>query len=152
MVAKGGLKPPRVVLDTNCLVSALLFSRGRLAWLRHAWQGKRFIPLVSRDTVTELIRVLSYPKFKLSHDDRDALLADFLPYAETTIIRRRPANLPKLRDPTDLIFLALAVRAKADALIGGDRDILSVRKHFNTVPILSAAEFSEWLENLARND
>ena len=23
---------PRVVLDTNCLVSALIFSRGRFAW------------------------------------------------------------------------------------------------------------------------
>lgn len=34
---------PRVVLDTNCLVSALIFSRGRFAWLREAWQAKRFI-------------------------------------------------------------------------------------------------------------
>lgn len=146
MVAKSRLKPPRVVLDTNCLVSALLFSRGRLAWLRHAWQSGRFVPLVNRDTATELIRVLGYPKFRLARSEQDALLADFLPHTETVAIRRRPVNLPKLRDPADLVFLALTVRAKADALVSGDRDILSVRKHLNTVPILSAAEFSEWLE------
>ncbi|TVP81925.1 PIN domain-containing protein [Thioalkalivibrio sp.] len=49
---------PRVVLDTNCIVSALLFSRGRLAWLRHAWQSGQFCPLVSRATAEELIRAM----------------------------------------------------------------------------------------------
>ena len=29
---------PRVVFDTNVLVSALLFPAGRLSWLREAWQ------------------------------------------------------------------------------------------------------------------
>ena len=59
-------KPPRVVLDTNCLISALLFSKGQLSWLRHAWQNGRCIPLVSRATIEELLRVLAYPKFKLN--------------------------------------------------------------------------------------
>lgn len=144
--------PPRIVLDTNCLVSALLFSRGRLAWLRHAWQQGGFVPLVNRDTVTELIRVLSYPKFSLGRDEQDALLADFLPYAETVPLGGRLTNLPKLRDPDDRIFLALAVHAKADALVSGDHDILSVREHFDTLPILSGLEFSEWLENRLRGD
>lgn len=62
-MGKGSLSgPPRVVLDTNCVVSALLFSRGRLAWLRRAWQSGRVVPLVSRGTATKLIRVLAYPK------------------------------------------------------------------------------------------
>lgn len=146
MVAQDKLKPPRVVLDTNCLVSALLFSRGRLAWLRHAWQGGRFVPLASRDTATELIRVLRYPKFRLDRDEQEALLADFLPYVETVILRRPPANLPKLRDPADRIFLALAVHAKAEALVSGDQDILSMRGYFDTIAILSGLEVSEWLE------
>ena len=60
---------PRVVLDTNCLVSALIFSRGRFAWLREAWQTKRFIALASHDTVSELLRVLAYPRFKLTRDE-----------------------------------------------------------------------------------
>ncbi len=73
---------PRVVLDTNCLISALLFSTGRLAWLREGWQAGRFIPLVSRDTIGELIRVLAYPKFRLDAREQETLLADFLPFAD----------------------------------------------------------------------
>jgi predicted nucleic acid-binding protein len=34
-------QPPRVVLDTHLVLSALVFAKGRLAILRHAWQEKR---------------------------------------------------------------------------------------------------------------
>lgn len=74
---------PRVVLDTNCLISALIFPHGKTAELRHLWQAGRFIPLACRETVTELMRVLSYPKFRLSREDAEALLAEFLPWAES---------------------------------------------------------------------
>jgi len=50
----------RVVLDTNIVLSALLFNAGRLAWVRHAWQRQRVQPLVCRATVNELMRVLAY--------------------------------------------------------------------------------------------
>ena len=136
---------PRVVLDTNCLVSALIFSRGRFAWLREAWQGKRFVALASHDTVSELLRVLHYPKFKLSHEERETLLAEFLPYAETVKIRTLPDALPDIRDPDDIIFLVLAAVAKADALVSGDGDIQAVKSQFH-VPILTAAEFADWLQ------
>jgi hypothetical protein len=42
------------------------------------------VPVVSRVTVQELVRVLEYPKFALSHDDREELLADLLPFADVT--------------------------------------------------------------------
>ena len=82
MVAKGRVTPPRVVLDTNTVVSALLFGSGRLAWLRLAWQAGQFIPLLGHETAAELIRVLGYPRFKLTRAEQEALLADFLPFAE----------------------------------------------------------------------
>ncbi|MFP7864029.1 putative toxin-antitoxin system toxin component, PIN family [Pseudomonas aeruginosa] len=56
----------RVVLDTNIVLSALIFNAGRLAWIRHAWQQQQLQPLVCRETASELLRVLAYPKFKLS--------------------------------------------------------------------------------------
>ena len=135
---------PRVVLDTNCLVSALIFSRGRFAWLREAWQAKRFIALASHDTVSELLRVLAYPKFKLTHDEQETLLAEFLPYVETAKITATPVGLPDIRDADDIIFLALAAIAGADALVSGDGDIQAVKAQF-LVPILTLAEFTEWL-------
>ena len=56
----------RLVLDTNVLVSALQFLSGTVSWLRDAWQAQAVVPLASRDTTAELIRVLSYPKFQLT--------------------------------------------------------------------------------------
>lgn len=135
----------RIVLDTNCLVSALLFSRSRFAWLRQAWQTKRFVALASRETASELIRVLGYPKFKLSAQEQQSLLADFLPYAETVRIDSCPPGLPLLRDPDDVIFTALAAASRADALVSGDGDLQAVREQFH-IPILTIAEFAVWLQ------
>lgn len=139
--------PPRVVLDTNVLLSALAFRHGRVAWLRPAWQAGRFVPLASRDTVSELIRVLNYPKFHLDLAEQEALLADFLPYAETVPVDPRPEGLPALRDADDRPFLALARAADADALVSGDDDLLAVRDEVLPLAILSPADFAAWLES-----
>jgi len=43
--------PLRAVVDTNVVVSALLFSQGRVSWLRTAFQSGLIVPVVSRATV-----------------------------------------------------------------------------------------------------
>ena len=129
------MSPPRVVLDTNVLVSALLFSRGSVSWLRQAWQLEAVVPLAGRETTHELIRVLSYPKFRLSDHDREELLADYLPWCETVTIST-PLAVPDCRNPPDRPFLELALAGRADALITGDRDLLALAPAF-PVPILS---------------
>jgi predicted nucleic acid-binding protein len=40
------IEPPRVVIDTNLVLSALVFG-GKLSRLRLAWQDNCFIPLAS---------------------------------------------------------------------------------------------------------
>ena len=135
---------PRVVLDTNGLVSALIFSRGPFTWLREAWRAKRFVALASRDTAGELLRVLAYPKFRLTSDEQEALLAEYLPYAEIVPIEVMPAGLPAIRDEDDIIFLALAAVARADALVSGDCDVQAVKAQFH-IPIFTLAEFADWL-------
>ena len=126
---------PRVVLDTNVLVSALLFPASRISWLREAWRSGVVVPLASGDTTRELIRVLSYPKFRLTADERDDLLADYLPWCETVAVSE-PPDTPHCRDPFDRAFLELALAGGADALITGDDDVLSLAPAF-PVPILS---------------
>ena len=96
------MRAVRAVLDTNIIVSALLFAHGRLAAVRLAWQANTFTPLVGATTTQELIRVLSYPKFKLSSADRDELLADYLPYCTTVTMPRKAPKTPLCRDPWDL--------------------------------------------------
>lgn len=139
-------RPPRVVLDTNLVLSALVFSNGRLAALRHAWQsGGRYVPLVSKATTAELIRVLAYPKFKLSDVEQQELLADYLPWCATVRISSPLPVTPDCRDSFDLPFLQLAVAGKADYLVSGDRDLLILADRFDC-PIVSAEHFLKTLD------
>jgi putative PIN family toxin of toxin-antitoxin system len=134
----------RVVLDTNIVLSALLFQTGRLSWIRQAWQGESIKPVVCRDTAGELMRVLTYPKFRLTPEDRDELLTDFLPWAEVVTLPEVSPEIPDCRDPHDRIFLTLARIAEADALVTGDSDLLALREEFK-IPILTAEELKTLL-------
>lgn len=138
-------RPARVVLDTNIVLSALLSTRGHLAAVRAAWQSGRCLPLVSATTVAELLRLLAYPKFKLTPDDRHELLADYLPFC--TVVRM-PVKLPRTpacRDPFDLPFLQLALAGKADFLVSGDKDLLSLARGF-ACPIVTVGKLLEILD------
>jgi putative PIN family toxin of toxin-antitoxin system len=132
--------PPRVVIDTNLALSALVFARGCLTILSQAWQSQRIQPLASRVTAAELIRVLAYPKFKLSPDDQRELLADYLPYCEAVSIPEPPPQTPPCRDGFDLPFLHLALAGKADALVTDDQDLLTLAGTL-AIPILTAQQF-----------
>lgn len=136
----------RIVLDTNSVISALLFSQQKMAWLRHGWQSGGFVPLVNKLSASELLRVLDYPKFKLTKAEQSLLLADFLPYAEIIPILDTPVDLPTIRAPADQKFLTLAVVGKSDALITGDNDLLAIKNSFKMLPIMMLSEFEEWLK------
>jgi putative PIN family toxin of toxin-antitoxin system len=133
-------RPPRVVIDTNLVLSALVFAGGRLAPLRLAWQGQRVLPLVSRATAAELIRALAYPKFKLAAHEQEELLADYLPYCKTVRIPAPPPATPPCRDAFDVPFLELALAGKADALVTGDKDLLCLAGSL-ACPVLNTDQY-----------
>jgi uncharacterized protein len=118
----------RAVLDTNIVVSALVFAHGRLTPIRQAWQSATFTPLVSTATTEELLRVLGYPKFKLNATERDELLGDYLPYCTVIRMPAKAPRVPACRDPSDLPFLQLAAFGKARYLVTGDRDQIEIRE------------------------
>ena len=114
----------RVVFDTNVVVSALLFPAGRLAWLRTHWREGGAVPLVSPVTVRELMRVLGYPRFRLSEQYRMEALALYLPCCESL----DPADKCPVvcRDANDQHLLDLAQSGKASVLVTGDDDLLAL--------------------------
>ena len=114
----------RVVFDTTTVVSALLFANGRLTWLRQHWRESGCVPLISRATTAGLTRVLGYPKFRLSQEDRRELLAEYLPYCEVVELTERCVLI--CRDANDQPFLDLAQSGRADVLVSGDRDLLAM--------------------------
>lgn len=118
--------PPRVVLDTNVVLSALLFGGGNALRVRSGWQAGLFVPLASQATTAELLRVLSYPKFRLSPAEQEELLADYIPWVQVVRIPDPPPAVPACRDAFDLPFMHLAVTGKARWLVTGDKDLLSV--------------------------
>lgn len=138
-MSTAGHGSPRWVLDTNVVLSALIRPGGITGRLRLAWQAGLFVPLLSRDTASELTRVLDYPKFKLSRDEQHDLLADYLPWAKTFRIPNSPPKVPACRDPHDVPFLHLALAAEADALVTGDADLL-VLARVRELAIITPAE------------
>ena len=136
----------RVVIDTNLVLSALIFG-GRPAVLRTLWQGGALVPLVSAATTTELIRVLAYPKFRLDAEGREQLLADYLPFCESVRVPDPPPPVPPCRDPFDTPFLELALAGAADGLITGDRDLLTLSSVF-ACPIVRVDEFLAQLSDV----
>jgi putative PIN family toxin of toxin-antitoxin system len=116
----------RVVLDTNVVVSALVFGGGAAGRLRGLWQQGAFVPLASSATAHELVRVLAYPKFGLSAGDQTELLADYLPCTTAVRIPQRPPRVRVCLDPLVAPFLHLAVVGKAQILVSGDKDLLAL--------------------------
>jgi len=114
----------RVVLDTNTLITALVFHREWWTWMREAWKSGRIVPLLCSETATELIRVLAYPKFRLSSDEQTALIHDIVPYCDT-VSRIAVYDLGPCRDSQDQIFLRLAKTGSAIFLVSGDNALLS---------------------------
>lgn len=128
----------RVVLDTNTLVSALLFT-GISSELVSLWQDGIITLLLSRDILDEYLRVLSYPKFKLSEEEIKKLLQEeILPYAEVVKPKRRLRVVQ--RDPSDNKFLECAIAGKTRVIISGDKDLLSLGR-YRRIRIQTPAQF-----------
>jgi len=133
----------RAVFDPNVVLSALVFGR-RPSWLRRAWAGGIATPIVCRETVTELLHVLAYPKFRLNKAEREALLAEYLPYAEIVILPEERAELSlACRHRKDAVFLHLALASGAEVLVSGDKDLSVLGEAY---PVISPGMLRKRLE------
>jgi putative PIN family toxin of toxin-antitoxin system len=131
----------RVVLNTNIIISTLVFQSGHLVWIRQAWTGRQITPLANKACVEELLRALTYPKFKLSPADIESLLGEYLPHVKTiTGLPKAGKGLPRCEDPHDQKFLELAYTGNAEVLITGDKALLDLHKK-TPFAILIPAEF-----------
>ncbi|MBA3772692.1 MAG: putative toxin-antitoxin system toxin component, PIN family [Ramlibacter sp.] len=132
---------PRVVLDTNVVLSALVFGNGLAARVRTGWQSGRFVPLASAATARELVRVLAYPKFRLTPGEQEDLLADYIPWVRVVRIPDPPPQVPACRDASDETFLHLAATGNADVLVSGDKDLLVLAGARGMCPVMAVDAF-----------
>ena len=128
----------RAVLDTNTLISALLFS-GTASRLVAVWQSGAFTPLLSKEILDEYVRVMAYPKLKLSGAEIRTLIAEeILPFVDTIRVRKRLR--PPVSDQDDHKFLECAVAGRAEYLVTGDKELRGLGT-YRGVTILNVAEF-----------
>lgn len=132
----------KVVLDTNVLISALLFG-GHLPAIREAWRDARIVPVLSRETFQEFVDALGYPKFSLSREEIAFLIEDeVLPYFEVVSVTENVTGV--CRDDDDDKFLSCAASAGAGHLVSGDGDLLELKK-YKGIKIISPANFIKLL-------
>lgn len=132
------MKRMRAILDTNVVISALLF-KGEVSRLHSLWKKKAFTVSASGEMVGEYIRVLAYPKFGLTEREIENIIQEeLLPYVESVTVAEKLNGV--CVDPDDDKFLACADAAKADVIVSGDAHLLSLKK-FKGCPIVTAEKF-----------
>lgn len=134
---------PRVVLDTNLLVSYLLTAGTTLSQIIDAWEAERVVVLTSPPVLDELIEVLDRPRLRqnLSRDPR--VLVELL-LTEAVITPGQLTVSGVCRDPKDDKFLACALEGGANYIVTGDADLL-VLQTYHGARIVRPAEFVELL-------
>lgn len=125
---------PRVVLDTNVLISGILFG-GAPGEIIELWREGALDLVISPETLAEFIGKLRF-KFglpsELTNEWQDLL-------SERGIHVIPEYNTKICRDPADDKFIDVALAAKADHLVTGDKDLL-VLKNYRGVKILKPKE------------
>lgn len=128
-----------MVLDTNVLVSALLFGGLPEALLRRGLEGG-FVMVSSEVLLDELEDVL-IRRFAFARS-RARLTRDEL---EAVVDLGDPQTVPRAsRDPDDDHVIAAALTGAADVIVTGDKDLLVLEEH-EGVAILTPRSFSDAL-------
>jgi putative PIN family toxin of toxin-antitoxin system len=132
------------VIDTSVMVS-VAFPKGELAReLRDMIADGAFAPVTSKEIMAELYRVLHYPRilkqFNASEDDINEFIGMIMEHA---LLAKGHYTLHEIKeDPSDDIFLACAMEAKADFIVSRDPHLRNL-KQFQGIKIVDVKEFVE---------
>jgi putative PIN family toxin of toxin-antitoxin system len=128
----------RLILDTNILLSALLSPLGVPAKLLDAWEKKRFTLVACDALIAELRDVAARPFFRtrLRAGAAELLAAGIRDFS--LFCRDLPPG-PVAPDPKDAYLLVLAEVSRADFLVTGDKELLSLQHHKSTRIVAPAA-------------
>ena len=129
----------RAVLDTNVLVSGIAYPASTPGKILAAWRSGAVTVFLSSHIMEELSRSLPRMNHRLNWPPQK-----FEEELELLALQARivePADLPDtaVRDSSDLPVLGTLLASKADYLITGDRDLLSLAETYST--IITPAEF-----------
>lgn len=125
-----------LVFDTNILISGYLWD-GKPRQAIRLVKSNEFRLLYCKDTITELVRVLS-AKFQLSAPQIHALVLDIKGMGKN--IRVFSKERPIKEDLTDNVFINLAIDGNAKIIVSGDSHLLHL-KEYKKIKIITVSEF-----------
>lgn len=127
----------RIVVDTNVVVSGLLFPRSKLN--RALLKAQSWEMLASEATKLEFVEVISRSKFDryVTLDVRRQLMAEYIRACETVLVH---SIIRASRDPKDDKFLELAIDGRADLILTGDQDLLALHP-FRGIAIMTPVQY-----------
>jgi uncharacterized protein len=143
--------PLRLVLDTNIVISGLLW-RGSPRLLLDQASDDPTIKLFSSETLIEELRnSLAYRKFenRLAQTGFDIDDAVLLYRGLVEVLEPAPVSGMVPRDADDDAVAAIAIAAQAHAIVSGDKDLTSLER-IAAIPVLRAEEALELI--MDRND
>lgn len=127
---------PRVVLDTNVIVSAVV-SGGKPRQLLDRGIDGRFQIVLSEFILKEVGAVLRRPKFGASDDEVSNTILTLMQSGDVTTVTSAFKAVEE--DPADDAILNTAYDGGAEILVTGDRHLLEL-KQFKRTKILSVSE------------
>ena len=139
----------RVVLDTNVLVSGLLWSGAPNQLLKWTRDGS-LEALSGESAIAEVRRVLEYPKFATRISTLESSPELMIAYLMNLVTHvPQLAQLPAVvsDDPSDNLFLALATENHGRLIVSGDQHLLSLNEH-QGIPIVSPGEALDLVRRL----
>jgi putative PIN family toxin of toxin-antitoxin system len=137
----------RVVIDANVFISGLLSKSGPPGQILDAWVEGLFSLYISPQIAAEIQRVLDYPRIRerLGPGQASQFITLLLTAAEWVDGNLVLTTLTQ--DPSDNIYLACAVEAKADYLITGNlKHYDEAGNPFQGVELLTPRQFIEILK------
>ncbi len=132
----------KIIIDTNNLISALGWGGDSRELIRKAID-KEYELCISLKQITELKRVMDYPKFKFTESQKHnflEILHEIASIVDTTTI------LNVTEDPDDNMLLECALEVKADYIISGDEHLKKL-KEFKGIKIVNVRDFLDENEN-----
>lgn len=133
----------KIVLDTTNIVSAFFWEGNEAELFRKIEQGKAKL-CITKEILNEIEEVIKRPKFdQVMHDaglTPDQIIQKII--ACSHLVVGPNLNIKACRDEKDNKFLECAENAKADYIVSGDEDLLSLKK-YKEIPIIRTSKILE---------
>lgn len=130
---------PRIVVDTNVLVSS--FFGGKPREVMELWRDGQFVLCLSDEIVAEYLEVLA--RFEHAKQEAQEFLAMVSEGEGVAYVLPRERLRVVVADPEDNKFLECAVTAEAELIVSGDRHLLGLGE-FRGIVIVDPAALLAW--------